>query len=107
MTIRPGEPLSVQVANALRAEILAGTYGPGDALPSERELRDRFGVSGGTVRGALARLSGDRWPMWLLISSRDLGQNVTGCGKSLDHMQLSAPHQDNVFAPAALLKNVV
>jgi GntR family transcriptional regulator len=49
----------VQVANALRAEILAGTYGPGDALPSERELRERFGVSSGTVRGALARLSAE------------------------------------------------
>ena len=59
MTIRRGEPLSVQVANALRGEILAGTYKPGDALPSERELRERFGVSGGTVRGALARLSAE------------------------------------------------
>jgi GntR family transcriptional regulator len=59
VTIRRGEPLSVQVADALRAEILAGTYKPGDALPSERELRERFGVSGGTVRGALARLSAE------------------------------------------------
>jgi len=59
VTIQRGEPLSVQVANALRGEILAGTYGPGAALPSERELRERFGVSSGTVRGALARLSAE------------------------------------------------
>jgi GntR family transcriptional regulator len=54
--IRPGEPFYTQVASALREDIRAGTYGPGDRLPSERELRERFGVAGGTVRGALAML---------------------------------------------------
>jgi GntR family transcriptional regulator len=59
VAIRPGEPLSVQLANALRDAILAGTYGPGDALPSERQLAEQYRVSGGTVRGALARLAGE------------------------------------------------
>jgi GntR family transcriptional regulator len=65
VTIRPGEPLSVQLANAIRDAILAGTYGPGDALPSERQLAEQHGVSGGTVRAALARLAGEG-----LISTR-------------------------------------
>jgi GntR family transcriptional regulator len=56
VTIRPGEPLTSRVASALRKDIRAGRYSPGDALPSERELRERFGVSGGTIRGALAML---------------------------------------------------
>jgi len=65
VTIRPGEPLSIQLANAIRDAILAGTYGPGDALPSERQLAEQHGVSGGTVRAALARLAGEGF-----ISSR-------------------------------------
>jgi GntR family transcriptional regulator len=56
VSIRPGEPFYAQVAAALRDEIRAGRYGPGSQLPSERELRERFGVAGGTVRGALAML---------------------------------------------------
>ena len=59
MAIRPGEPLAVQLANALRDAILTGTYGPGDALPSERALSEQYNVSGGTVRAALARLAGE------------------------------------------------
>jgi len=45
-----------QVADALRGEIQAGRYSPGDQLPSERELRERFGVSGNTVRAAIVQL---------------------------------------------------
>jgi GntR family transcriptional regulator len=56
VTIRPGEPLTSRVASALRKDIRSGHYDPGEALPSERELRERFGVSGGTIRGALAML---------------------------------------------------
>jgi GntR family transcriptional regulator len=56
VAIRPGQPFYEQVANALREQIRAGTFPPGAQLPSERELRERFGVSGGTVRAALVRL---------------------------------------------------
>jgi GntR family transcriptional regulator len=54
--IRPGEAFYVQVADALREDIRAGRYSAGDQLPSERELRDRFKVSGNTVRAALVQL---------------------------------------------------
>ena len=56
MAIRPGQPLYAQIADALRAEILAGQYKPGDQLPSERELRERFEVSTNSVRAALVQL---------------------------------------------------
>jgi GntR family transcriptional regulator len=49
-------PLFVQVRDALRADILDGTLGPGDRLASESALIGRFGVSRITVRQALAEL---------------------------------------------------
>jgi GntR family transcriptional regulator len=49
-------PLFVQVRDALRADILDGALGPGERLPSESALIERFGVSRITVRQALAEL---------------------------------------------------
>jgi GntR family transcriptional regulator len=54
--IRRNEPLYQQVAAELRRQIRSGRYGPGDELPSERELTERFKVSGGVVRAALVQL---------------------------------------------------
>jgi GntR family transcriptional regulator len=54
--IDPSQPRSVRVADELRQEIRAGRYRPGEPLPSERELRDRFGVSNNTIRSALVQL---------------------------------------------------
>jgi GntR family transcriptional regulator len=54
--IRPGQAFYQQIADALRHEIQTGTYRPGDRLPSESELRDRFKVSGNTVRAAIVQL---------------------------------------------------
>jgi GntR family transcriptional regulator len=48
------EPLWRQVADALREEIRAGR--PGDPVPTELELVDRFGVSVNTIRAALVQL---------------------------------------------------
>jgi GntR family transcriptional regulator len=56
VSVQRGQPFYAQVADALRADIRGGTYGPGDQLPSERELRDRFGVSTNVVRAALVVL---------------------------------------------------
>jgi GntR family transcriptional regulator len=50
------KPLYRQVADALRAEIADGVFGPGADLPSERELRERFDASRNTVRQGLQLL---------------------------------------------------
>ncbi|MDQ6936503.1 MAG: GntR family transcriptional regulator [Actinomycetota bacterium] len=49
-------PLYVQVADCLCADIQSGRLSAGGRLPSEREMRERFGVSRVTVRQALGRL---------------------------------------------------
>jgi GntR family transcriptional regulator len=56
LSIDRGQPFYVQVADELRGEIRAGRYSPGDQLPAERELRERFGVSTNTIRAAIVQL---------------------------------------------------
>jgi GntR family transcriptional regulator len=56
MSVQRGRPLYEQVADALRAQIREGRYRPGDKLPSERELSERFEVSKVTARQAIVQL---------------------------------------------------
>lgn len=48
--------LSLEVADAIAAEITGGRYRMGDRLPSEARLAEMFAVSRGIVREAVARL---------------------------------------------------
>ena len=50
-------PLHQQLAEILRAEIGTGHVAPGDRLPTEAELCERYGMSRPTVRQALAALT--------------------------------------------------
>ncbi|GAA4009752.1 GntR family transcriptional regulator [Deinococcus rubellus] len=50
-------PRYVQVARTLESAIERGEYQPGNALPAERELATRLGVSRVTVRQAIAQLA--------------------------------------------------
>ncbi len=50
------QPLYAQVRSRVIAGIEQGEWGAGEALPSEIELADRFGVSSGTVRKGLDSL---------------------------------------------------
>lgn len=49
-------PLWQRIRQALKAAILDGSYGPGERLPTEQALADRFGVNRHTVRRAVSAL---------------------------------------------------
>ncbi len=55
MPFKPIKPkkVSSQIAEQIRASILAGEFAPGEKLPPERELAEMFGVSRPSVREAL------------------------------------------------------
>ncbi|MGB3354227.1 MAG: GntR family transcriptional regulator [Mycobacterium sp.] len=59
MTTTAGDHRYLQVARALRKEIVDGVYPVGSQLPTEHELCERFAVSRYTVREALRRLRDD------------------------------------------------
>jgi GntR family transcriptional repressor for pyruvate dehydrogenase complex len=48
--------LAEQLASSIRSAILQGAYGPGDTLPSERDLAGQFEVNRSSVREAILRL---------------------------------------------------
>ena len=59
MPFQPIKPkkVSSQIAEQIRASILAGEFTPGEKLPPERELAEMFGVSRPSVREALNMLA--------------------------------------------------
>ena len=59
------------IARAIREDILGGRYRPGERLPSERDLADRFGAHRGSAREALKILAQQR-----LIEIRPGGSRV-------------------------------
>jgi len=48
--------IAEEVADRIRTLMLDGTFPPGEPLPSERHLAERFGVSRGSIRDALRTL---------------------------------------------------
>lgn len=74
MTIERNEPVYMQVAAALRADIKSGRWPPGTRLPTERELKERFGVSGTTVKTAMAMVRAEG----LVTSQQGRPSVVTG-----------------------------
>ncbi len=73
LRIRRGSvPASAQLAEALKAAIVAQRVRRGGRLPSERELIDRSGLSRVTVRAAVGILERDGW----LVRRQGLGTFV-------------------------------
>src|SRR5947208_1827498 len=65
------KPKAVQVADALREDIKK--MKPGDKLPSQRELMDRFGYASQTIQNGLAALRAEG----LIVSAGNLGNFVS------------------------------
>ncbi|MGO1020301.1 GntR family transcriptional regulator [Streptomyces rubiginosohelvolus] len=52
-------PPYVRVADYLRRQIQTGELGPGDQLPSSRELQEKFGIASATVQNAFRALKNE------------------------------------------------
>lgn len=52
ISLRPDEPIYVQIARVLRDDIQAGRLRPGQSIPSERHLAGQFGVARETAKRA-------------------------------------------------------
>jgi DNA-binding LacI/PurR family transcriptional regulator len=74
-------PLHARLRGAIQAQIMDGTLQPGEALPSERTLQDKLGISRATVRQAIKSLIND-----------DLLKSVVGAGTFVLKPQQSSPH---------------
>ena len=72
------EQLYRQLYRALRAAILSGDFAEGEAIPSENQLRDLFGIARTTVRNAMS-----------LLVSEGLVQQVRGRGTIVSHRPIS------------------
>lgn len=55
--VSSNNPKHVDISEKLRSEIEAGLYEPGEKLPSEFDLGERFGVSRTTIRRAISDLT--------------------------------------------------
>jgi DNA-binding FadR family transcriptional regulator len=94
--ISAATPTPEQVYTALRAGLEAGDVAPGGRLASERTLAERFGVSRGAVRRALARLAGEG------LIERRLGR----AGSRARPVDLTPPRL-NATAPVASPQDVL
>ena len=54
-------PVYEQIANGLRAELVAGRFGPGEKLPTVRRLAIDLGVHHNTVAEAYRQLANEGW----------------------------------------------
>jgi GntR family transcriptional regulator len=98
MSLDPLSPLPAyrQIADQLRAAIESGELRPGDRLPSEAELVERYGTAHGTVREAIAVLRAEG-----LVIARQ-GRGVFVRTPPMVHRFGSADHlrQHGVAAPS-------
>ncbi|TDE40479.1 GntR family transcriptional regulator [Nonomuraea mesophila] len=58
---RANAPKWQQIADELKARIVAGKYPPDTALPSQHEIVEEFGVATGTAQKVLRRMNEQGW----------------------------------------------
>lgn len=90
------EKVSQTVVRQIEELILRGVLRPGERLPAERELSERFGVSRPSVRDAVAQLQDDG----LLVSRANSGifvADVLGSAFSPGLVRLFGSHEEAIF----------
>ena len=85
-----GVPLRLQLRDALQRQITEGSYHPGEAFPTEREIAERFRVSRTTIREALVDLVKDGF----LVRQQGKGTFVARAKDAFDATRLSSFSED-------------
>lgn len=83
-------PLHVQLREALRADIESGSYAPGSAFPTEREIAAAYHVSRTTIREAVQELV----RLGFLTRQQGKGTFVTRSRAAFDATRLSSFSED-------------
>jgi GntR family transcriptional regulator len=99
LDLRSDRPLSLQLADLLRAEIQEGHRRPGSHLPTESEFQHAYGVSRTTVRAALATLASEglvltRKGFGSYVRSRPPLRRVSSTHRHASHRQSGKPEFD-------------
>lgn len=79
-------PVYQQLMGVIRGAVLSGTYGPGDRIPSVRELASEAQVNPNTMQRALSELEREG----VLESQGTLGRIVTHDGAVLEQIRSRA-----------------
>ena len=90
------EKLSHSVVRQIEKLVLRGILRPGERLPSERELSERFGVSRPSLREAVAELQ-DRGLLATRAGAGIYVADVLGSAFSPALIQLISSHEEAVF----------
>lgn len=85
-----GVPLRLQLRDALQRQITEGSYRPGQAFPTEREIAEHFRVSRTTIREALVDLVQDGF----LVRQQGKGTFVARAKDAFDATRLSSFSED-------------
>ena len=76
-------PIWSQLSDLVASQIAAGVYGPGERLPSVRELAAEAGVNPNTMQRAITQLE----TLGLVTTNRTLGRTVTENAEALEEMR--------------------
>jgi GntR family transcriptional regulator len=94
-------PLYYQIKQTLKGWIVNGEFNPGDKIPSENELADRFSVSRLTVRQAISQLVQEGF----LNTKRGEGTFVTNNEKLINSFSLEfSGFMDDLFYQVSKVK---
>lgn len=75
--LEEGRPIYAQLVERLQVRIVSGRYGPGERLPSVRELAAEAAVNPNTMQKAFAELE----KSGLILTQRTNGRTVTEDGE--------------------------
>ena len=117
LPIKPKDRLYQEIVDQIQQQILSGALKPGDQIPAERDLADRFGVSRTAVREAIksltekglievyvgrgtfvTSLSPDRVVESMTMLLRNEPHNVASLHEARELLEVPTPRRDPVEA---------